>query len=31
LPEDEGAEDETGPEMHPGADCFEVPFNETKH
>ncbi|MEY2782844.1 MAG: Hydroxymethylpyrimidine/phosphomethylpyrimidine kinase [Pseudomonadota bacterium] len=31
LPEDEGAEDETGPEMHPGADYFEVPFNETKH
>ena len=31
LPDEEGAEDETGPEMHPGADYFEVPFNETKH
>ena len=31
LPDEEGAEDEAGPEMHPGADYFEVPFNETKH
>ncbi len=31
LPDEEGAEDEDGPEMHPGADYFEVPFNETKH
>ena len=31
LPDEEGAEDEDGPEMHPCADYFEVPFNETKH
>ncbi len=31
LPEDEQTADEEGPEVHPGADYFEVPFNETKH
>ena len=32
LPEGEETEDEEdGPEVHPGADYFEVPFNETKH
>lgn len=31
LPDDEEADDEEGPEVHPGADYFEVPFNETKH
>jgi hydroxymethylpyrimidine/phosphomethylpyrimidine kinase len=30
LPEDDETGDE-GPEVHPGADYFEVPFNETKH
>ena len=31
LPDEEGAEEDEGPEMNPGADYFEVPFNETKH
>jgi hydroxymethylpyrimidine/phosphomethylpyrimidine kinase len=32
LPEGEETDDEEdGPEVHPGADYFEVPFNETKH
>jgi hydroxymethylpyrimidine/phosphomethylpyrimidine kinase len=31
LPEDEESPDEEGSEVHPGADYFEVPFNETKH
>jgi hydroxymethylpyrimidine/phosphomethylpyrimidine kinase len=31
LPEDEETDDEEGPEVHPGADYFEVPLNETKH
>ena len=30
LPEGEETDDD-GPEVHPGADYFEVPFNETKH
>jgi hydroxymethylpyrimidine/phosphomethylpyrimidine kinase len=32
-PEGEGGEETDGPEdhLHPGADYFEVPFNETKH
>ena len=30
LPEGEDTDDES-PEVHPGADYFEVPFNETKH
>jgi hydroxymethylpyrimidine/phosphomethylpyrimidine kinase len=30
LPEGEETDDD-GPEMHPGGDYFEVPFNETKH
>jgi hydroxymethylpyrimidine/phosphomethylpyrimidine kinase len=31
LPEGEETDDEEGLEVHPGADYFEVPFNETKH
>lgn len=31
LPDEEETDDEPGPEVHPGADYFEVPFNETKH
>ena len=32
LPEGEETDDEEeGPDVHPGADYFEVPFNETKH
>lgn len=31
LPDDEETDDEADPEGHPGADYFEVPFNETKH
>ncbi len=32
LPEGEETDnEEDGPEVHPGADYFEVPFNETKH
>jgi hydroxymethylpyrimidine/phosphomethylpyrimidine kinase len=31
LPDDEDTDAEDGPEVHPGADYFEVPFNETKH
>ncbi|WP_416559448.1 hydroxymethylpyrimidine/phosphomethylpyrimidine kinase [Limnohabitans sp. yimb22184] len=31
LPEGEESDGEEGPEVHPGADYFEVPFNETKH
>jgi len=32
LPEGEDTDDEEeGPDVHPGADYFEVPFNETKH
>lgn len=31
LPEGEETDAEEGPEVHPGADYFEVPFNETKH
>lgn len=31
LPEGEETDGEEGPEVHPGADYFEVPFNETKH
>lgn len=31
LPEGEETDGEDGPEVHPGADYFEVPFNETKH
>ncbi|MBP6277278.1 MAG: bifunctional hydroxymethylpyrimidine kinase/phosphomethylpyrimidine kinase [Limnohabitans sp.] len=31
LPEGEESDDEDDPEVHPGADYFEVPFNETKH
>jgi len=32
LPEDETTDDDDeGPEVHPGSDYFEVPFNETKH
>ncbi len=31
LPDEEGAEEDEGPEMNPGADYFEVPYNETKH
>ena len=31
LPEDEDTDEEEGPEIHPGVDYFEVPFNETKH
>ena len=30
LPEGEETDDD-GPEVHPGGDYFEVPFNETKH
>jgi hydroxymethylpyrimidine/phosphomethylpyrimidine kinase len=30
LPEGEETDDD-GPEVHPGGDDFEVPFNETKH
>ena len=31
LPEGDETDDEADPEVHPGADYFEVPFNETKH
>jgi hydroxymethylpyrimidine/phosphomethylpyrimidine kinase len=32
LPDgEETDDDEEGPDVHPGADYFEVPFNETKH
>ena len=32
LPEGEETDsDDEDPESHPGADYFEVPFNETKH
>ena len=31
LPDDEDTDAQEGPEVHPGADYFEVPFNETKH
>lgn len=31
LPDEEETDDEPDPEVHPGADYFEVPFNETKH
>jgi hydroxymethylpyrimidine/phosphomethylpyrimidine kinase len=31
LPDDEDTDADAGPEVHPGADYFEVPFNETKH
>ena len=31
LPEGDETDDEADPEGHPGADYFEVPFNETKH
>lgn len=31
LPDDEDTDTPEGPEVHPGADYFEVPFNETKH
>ncbi len=31
LPEGDETDDEADPEAHPGADYFEMPFNETKH
>ena len=31
LPDDEDSDGDEGPDVHPGADYFEVPFNETKH
>ena len=31
LPDDDDTDADDGPEVHPGEDYFEVPFNETKH